>query len=73
MLGTYLDNGFYLITRATALALGGGTLPPVGKERLVVHEGQHYWMMRVRNKGKTEWAVHETSWRLVNGIATLGD
>ena len=74
MLGTYLDNGFYLITRKQALTLGGGTLPSIGKERLVVHDGKWYWLARTMHRHQVEWTIRDAKgWHLVNGIATLGD
>lgn len=67
-----IDHGFMEISEADAKKLAGGKLPAHGRERLVVHEGQHYWLARTDNWGKLVWSVRKTNWRLVNGVAVLG-
>ena len=69
---TPIDHGFMRISRADALKLGNGTLPDHGRERLVVHEGQHYWLTRTPVYNEMVWSVRKTDWRLVNGVAVLG-
>jgi len=67
---TPIDNGFLLISASDARKLGNG-LPGPGRERLVAHDGQHYWLARTLHQGQQHWSIRATKWRLVNGQATL--
>jgi len=67
-----IDNGFLLISAADAKKLTiDGTLPGPGRERLIEHEGQHYWLARTRHNSKMRWSIRATRWRLVGGQAVL--
>lgn len=68
---SYLDSGFFGIGRATAQRLSG-KLPGPGKEKLVEINGKHYWLAATVNQGQRVWTLRATSWRLVEGVATLG-
>jgi len=69
---TYLDNGFYMVSRADAIRLGEGELPAHGHEKLVKHDGKHWWLGRTQHQGRLVWAIRETAWRLKDGQAVLG-
>ncbi len=67
-----IDNGFMLISEADAKKLSGEQLPKAGHEKLVFHEGQHYWLARTRFNEEMRWSIRETLWAFVNGRPTLG-
>jgi hypothetical protein len=58
---TYLDNGFYKVSRAAALLLAEGNLPRHGYERAVMYGGKLWWLARTPHQGKSVWSI-----RLVN-------
>lgn len=61
----YLDNGFYTISEADARKVCGGKLPRPGHEKLVPHEGKHWWVARTPHFGKMLWSIREAKgWKL---------
>lgn len=74
MFDKYIDNGFYEISEQLAKRLCGGDLPQYGHEKLVAHNGKHYWLTLTKNwRLKSVWSVRDAgSWRLVDGQAVLG-
>lgn len=68
----YLDNGFYILSGKKASKLCGGKLPKHGYEKLIEHEGAHYWIARTRHNGKWVWSIRDShGWELVKDIPTL--
>jgi len=61
---TYIDNGFFRISRADAIKLAG-KLPGHGRMKKVEHDGKQWWLMRTMtfNKGWTKriqvWSIHQ--------------
>ena len=69
---TYLDNGFYVVSRADAVTLTGGHLPGAGRECMVSYDGNNYWLTQTPHHGKFVWSMRlAIGWRLVGGIAVL--
>ncbi len=61
---TYLDNGCYIVKLAYARQLAGGKLPGNGREKLVVHQGTHWWLGRTQHMGRTVWVIRASRWHL---------
>ncbi len=73
----YIGYDQYGLTDAEARRICG-KLPRPNHEKLIEHEGQHYWVERVWFKHDHKyrpitwaWAARVTDWRLVGGVAVL--
>lgn len=75
-------DGFFWVSRADALRLCAwhaegvgpvkGKLPAYGRERLVEHEGRHYWLCRLTFGDRRGWALRDAgNWKLIDGKAVL--
>ncbi len=68
----HLDHGFWVIPTMVASKLCAGVLPRLGHEKLVLHEGRHYWIARTVHLGESVWTMRDSGgWVLENGIAVL--
>lgn len=68
----YLDSGFWVIPATVARGLCAGKLPRLGYEKLVVHEGRHFWIARTVSCGETVWSMRDSGgWTLEDGKAVL--
>lgn len=69
-----LSHGHYAVSEAIASKLCGGVLPKHGNEKLVAHQGDHYWVTRSPQHGSEKgwvWTIRKTDWVLENGRAIL--
>ena len=68
-LGPYIDNGFYIVSKAQAAKLCHGTLPKPGYERTVCTHDLRYFVMRTPVSCRTD--IPDGEYWSICSLATL--